>query len=49
MSEELKKAVMVEEPRVRPIRLMLLDLQMPLKSGLQVVIEVRKMYADYRK
>ena len=34
---------------MNPIRLVLLDLQMPLKSGLDVVQEVRSMFEDYRK
>ena len=31
--------------RVRPISLMLLDLQMPFKTGIEVVKEMRKFYS----
>ena len=38
------KATSVEE--IRPIDLMILDFQMPLKNGLEVCAEVRKLFAE---
>ena len=36
-------------PIIEPVVLMLLDLQMPIKSGLQVVVEVKKFYQEMAK
>ena len=36
------------DERVRPIAMMLLDLQMPYKSGIEVVKEIQKFYAKHK-
>lgn len=50
---EVKQAVakrqIGEMPIIEPVVLLILDLQMPIKTGFQVVVEVKKFYVEMQK
>jgi CheY-like chemotaxis protein len=50
VQELVQKAIVAKESdTIEPVRLLLLDMQMPIKNGLQVVDEVKSMFEVYKR
>ena len=39
----------MSKPTIKPVRVMLLDLQMPIKNGLKVVTEIKQLFKKLRE
>jgi CheY-like chemotaxis protein len=39
----------MSKPTIKPVRVMLLDLQMPIKNGLKVVTELKQLFKKLRE